>query len=459
MADIGYTKPTWVNGNAPPVSAANLQALSDALSAVVHKTDRGTAVLEADTVTNGALLSRTTLDSGKVIHLSADGLPEYPDSVAGTTYLQDAWATTDSWVPSGGGSATVASSILTWTTTANTEFLRRTASVVSASTFKIKCRAISGSPGPIALLSNLGNTGLTFTPASEWTIFSLSPTTNWTGTLSIITLSRGSGDASATIEIEFIYVGSGVYDTKLPDVSGNGNDATVYGSTPINEVVGKGLLGDGINDYCDITASLPLYFTMSAWIQRLKSGAVQHAFGALGTVIGAYVRCSIRFDASNNLTLQTLNVGDASITNTTIVADDGALKLITVTYDGSAVLIYVNGVLATTKSGAISPSVLPTIRLFNEPSSGFLTPFKGTVSDPRIYNRALSADEVWELYQKPKQAGAPVTAVAIHNLLGSNRTAPAAITSPGVKGQIAVDASYIYIHTGVQWERAAIATW
>lgn len=38
-------------------------------------------------------------------------------------------------------------------------------------------------------------------------------------------------------------------------------------------------------------------------------------------------------------------------------------------------------------------------------------------------------------------------------------TAPAKTTTSGSKGDYAVDDSYIYIHTGTQWERAAIATW
>ena len=37
MADIAYTKPTWVNGSTVPISAANLQAISDAVDALADR--------------------------------------------------------------------------------------------------------------------------------------------------------------------------------------------------------------------------------------------------------------------------------------------------------------------------------------------------------------------------------------------------------------------------------------
>ena len=50
MADITYSKPTWVNGSTVPISAANLQDISDAVDAVAHKANRGEAILDSDTV-------------------------------------------------------------------------------------------------------------------------------------------------------------------------------------------------------------------------------------------------------------------------------------------------------------------------------------------------------------------------------------------------------------------------
>lgn len=54
MADIPFTKPTNANNAPPALSAANIQARDDALDAVVHKANRGAALLRAD------LLNETT---------------------------------------------------------------------------------------------------------------------------------------------------------------------------------------------------------------------------------------------------------------------------------------------------------------------------------------------------------------------------------------------------------------
>jgi len=72
MADITYTKPTWANGQDPALSAANAQALSDAVDAVAHKANRGAAVLEADTVPGAGigvsgLPSNPTIDANDYI--------------------------------------------------------------------------------------------------------------------------------------------------------------------------------------------------------------------------------------------------------------------------------------------------------------------------------------------------------------------------------------------------------
>lgn len=52
MADITYTKTTWANSpsTTTPISASNLQNIEDVLNKVVHKSSRGTSILQADEV-------------------------------------------------------------------------------------------------------------------------------------------------------------------------------------------------------------------------------------------------------------------------------------------------------------------------------------------------------------------------------------------------------------------------
>ena len=75
------------------------------------------------------------------------------------------------------------------------------------------------------------------------------------------------------------------------------------------------------------------------------------------------------------------------------------------TYDGSSIKIYVNGVeegTPTIESGPID--YIGEQQDFKigagEKGNGLLqNHFDGSIDDVRVYDRALSAEEVWQLYQ------------------------------------------------------------
>jgi hypothetical protein len=78
----------------------------------------------------------------------------------------------------------------------------------------------------------------------------------------------------------------------------------------------------------------------------------------------------------------------------------GVWTLVTGTYDGSSMKLYVNGALVYTEaaSGAIATNALP----WNIGSTNWCNPganFSGLLDDARIYNRALSAAEVSALFR------------------------------------------------------------
>ncbi len=56
----------------------------------------------------------------------------------------------------------------------------------------------------------------------------------------------------------------------------------------------------------------------------------------------------------------------------------------------------------------------------------------------------------------------PTKSATIASIVGtiSDVTAPITASSPGVTGQVATDANYIYVCTAINtWKRVAIATW
>jgi hypothetical protein len=90
----------------------------------------------------------------------------------------------------------------------------------------------------------------------------------------------------------------------------------------------------------------------------------------------------------------------------------GQWCLVTSTWDGSVFKIYINGELSGSNSsvpaGFIDFCPGGTLR-FGIWWRADLSPFQGVMDDVRIYNQALSAEEVWELYQEglSKKASSP----------------------------------------------------
>ena len=180
---------------------------------------------------------------------------------------------------------------------------------------------------------------------------------------------------------------------KTNDLSGQGNTGTLTSmSTTTSPVVGKlgqGLKFDGVDDYVETTSFPALASTYSyvAWIKLnalpgaseweiiSKSSATRH-IGILNNKLVAW-NGSSPF-ASGGTTLST-----------------GQWYHAVNTYDGTTNKLYLNGVFdgsavstATADSGVLSIGYL----------SGFVRYFNGLIDEVRVYNRALSANEVKQLY-------------------------------------------------------------
>jgi len=69
---------------------------------------------------------------------------------------------------------------------------------------------------------------------------------------------------------------------------------------------------------------------------------------------------------------------------------------------GTVVSIYINGALSTSMNWPkAKPSLQSQYRIGSIANSGVGLPFDGLIDDVRIYNRALSAAEVAQLYNTP----------------------------------------------------------
>jgi len=391
------TKPgLFVNDSSSPVAvdAPNLNAMVDTV-------DR--------------LNEQKSLLSGLVCAPAFGGLPEWPDGPS-PTYFQDAWATADSWAGvAGGGASTVAVSggeLVCSKTADSVGYARATRAIAAGTlkTYRAKIRLIQsttslvvyGTVGGVGdtILQNLGS-------KTAGTIFTTDFYVAGDVTNLFINFVTVMGQTGPVFAINWIYIGDGTNTSLALDSSGNGNHGTVYGATPVNTMAGRGLRRDGINDYAKVdNFTLPSIFTFHSVKHSGGVGAVQSVgIFNVGAVTGAHLWI-YRALNTNTLVISYWN-GTARVepTISNFFLDFDATPMsydIVLNWATGGVLAYRNGTLFGSLT-LTTPTIPATGTAYfgcyqNANNFGLV---ETTETDPRIYNRALSAEEVWFLYQNP----------------------------------------------------------
>lgn len=189
--------------------------------------------------------------------------------------------------------------------------------------------------------------------------------------------------------------------TKATDFSGNNNTGTLTnGPTWTDGRFGKAVSFDGTDDYVNIASMSGLSssaITVSAWVKisahKNWNNVVGHEWVASN---GSWLLFS---DSSGNAYFGIYDTSQHTAASSSFSA--GVWHHLIGTYDGSVIRIYVDGVAGS--STALSGVTLDTVgQVGLSSSSGSV--FSGQIDDVRIYNRALSSDEITNLYQKTSQA-------------------------------------------------------
>ena len=230
--------------------------------------------------------------------------------------------------------------------------------------------------------------------------------------------------STATNNLASGLVGYWTFDGKdmyqnVADKSGLGNNGALQFGTSGNtstssmQVAGKlgqGLKFDGADDYVNINKNVSLQgqarATISAWI-KLKASPPS----TLNTIYSEttstyYSRCTLGIDSGGKVDF-IIRDSDADPSGTRFdVYSNTVLKAniwyyITAVFDSVADShkIYINGVLGntdTTARSAFGTSVTTNIEIGNLDVNSYY--FTGSLDDVRVYNRALSAAEVRQLY-------------------------------------------------------------
>lgn len=190
------------------------------------------------------------------------------------------------------------------------------------------------------------------------------------------------------------------------DASGNGHNGVVYGTTLAADRFGKAnnAMTFGTGKYIEVASTAQLkfsaQFTVMAWIKADSFGPAAHAIITKSPWTG--------WDGWE------LNVGDGTLSfegtfggqNTAggfPMSGTNQWQHVAAIYDGASMKLEINGVLVAPVlsvgqfSGAVSVSDVPL--RFGRRDSPNDNWFLGQIDDIRIYNRALSATEVQQLYE------------------------------------------------------------
>jgi len=210
--------------------------------------------------------------------------------------------------------------------------------------------------------------------------------------------------------------------TIAADSSGNGNDGVLIGEPLwVAGIIGGALELDGVDDYVDCGNPSMLDFgtgdfTISAWINLT---AIERAtVYAKGGDNSGGIRYTLAMGEANDnqMTLTTDDNSSKVQARGGTVVNDGAWHHVVGMRAGTVSMVYVDGILDGSidlpegydLSGASQHNAL--IGAITSNTDGSLEKlFAGIIDDVRIYDRALSADEVSEL---AAAAAAPVELVA-----------------------------------------------
>ena len=191
------------------------------------------------------------------------------------------------------------------------------------------------------------------------------------------------------------------------DKSGQNNTGTLtsmnQATSPAIGKHGQALNFDGSTSYVEIPDN-PAYtlgtaFTYSAWIKTSDTvGEIFSNFEVASPFVGTLF--GVGFGGTNGkLSVWISTSSGSTVQDTGSVVNDNTWRFVTASYDGTNVRFYRDGALsstiAATNSVGNSSNVLRIGRDNNSPGERY---YNGSLDDVRIYNRALSASEVTQLY-------------------------------------------------------------
>jgi hypothetical protein len=273
----------------------------------------------------------------------------------------------------------------------------------------------------------------------------LSPNT-YTGT---VTIDAGAVSGSPkTVSVTFTVaapvsglVGAWGFDetagTTTADASGNGNVGTINGATHIAGKYGQSLDFNGKTNWVTINDSASLHLTtgmtLEGWVYPTANGSGGNVWRAMavketaaGLAWALYPFGDGGFPSGHAFT-----ANEAWAKGTSVLTLN-AWSHVAVTYDGTTVRMYVNGVQVGTKpqTGSLVSSTQP-LRIGGDA----IWPewFKGHIDEVRVYNRALTAAQLQTDMNTPIASGSFARAKSVSKSTKKKVVVRRRGTGPGAK--------------------------
>jgi len=195
----------------------------------------------------------------------------------------------------------------------------------------------------------------------------------------------------------------------VSDSSGNGQSGTIYGGGSLNSMGknGHSLTLDGTSGYVNMSQHLldgACAGTVSMWLKR--NGWTESYMTALAKSNGGswpnnHLQIS-RNGATDSLVLEIANNTASTTTGVATPAiSAGTWYHVAMAWNGTALTGYLNGVQIGSYSTTICPASDSTQFSIGKGASGTNRYWNGSIDEVRLYDRALTPDEIKLLYSNP----------------------------------------------------------
>ena len=214
---------------------------------------------------------------------------------------------------------------------------------------------------------------------------------------------------------------SGVGNTTY-DLTGR-YTGSINGSVLADPANKKSFVFDGVNDYLEFGPVQPLKYSVSVWFK--PTGAPSHNDNYGGTLLGfnpeypGNVNFVINYRWLDNTVITFHNSAGNVTTSSTVSANKVTHAVCT--YDGSFIRVYIDGILNTSVSQTSDLSYPGSgnlnLQLGRWGHPGYERYFNGNIYQASVYNRALSASEILNLYNSNRKKYIPTENISTDGLI------------------------------------------